>query len=59
MSFDDYRPGDKHLTGCAHLASWTVLLVLVVMLGLSMPQDQPFGTEQQAAASSAGDCVTS
>ena len=59
MPFDDYRPRDKQVTGCAHLASWTVLLVLMGMLGLSMPQGQSLGSERQTAASSVGDCITS
>lgn len=38
MTFDPYDPGDRRLSGRAHIASWLILAALVGVLAVVVPQ---------------------
>ena len=58
MTFEDYRPKDRHLGGRAHLASWLVLAALIVILAIVVPSASSSERGHDVAASAAAERLT-
>lgn len=57
MSFEDYSPRDRHLSGRVHIASWLILAVLVIILAVAAPMASSGNIDNRLAAVAEDDCA--
>lgn len=57
MSFEDYSPGDRRMSGRGHIASWLILAVLAVVLAVTAPIASSNDADSQIAAVAEADCA--
>ena len=57
MTFEDYRPGDRRISGRGHIASWLILAVLAGILAMTAPVTSSNGAESRIAAAAENDCA--
>jgi hypothetical protein len=57
MAFEDYRPGDRRISGQGHIASWLILAVLAGILVVTAPVASSSSADSHIAAVAEDDCA--
>ncbi len=57
MTFEDYRPGERRISGRRHLASWLILAALVGIFAIIAPTAKSGDADSQIVATTQSDCT--
>ncbi len=57
MTFEDYSPKERRISGQRHLASWLILAALVGILAFAAPTASSGDADKHIAAATQEDCA--